>query len=113
MRWGGVIIALFVVHHILDLTTGTLNPNGQYGEVYANVVADFAPDRWYVTLFYVLAVLAVTAHLRHGLWSALQSLGRSSDRSRHAVQAASTGVAVVLGVGFLAVPVAVTFGWVG
>jgi succinate dehydrogenase / fumarate reductase cytochrome b subunit len=113
MRWGGVIIALFVVYHILDLTTGTLNPNGQYGEVYANVVADFAPERWYVTLFYVLAVLAVTAHLRHGLWSALQSLGRSSDRSRHTVQAVSTGVAVVLGVGFLAVPLAVTFGLVG
>ena len=32
MRWGGVIIALFIVYHILDLTTGTLNPNGQHGE---------------------------------------------------------------------------------
>ena len=26
MRWGGVIILLFVIYHILDLTTGTLNP---------------------------------------------------------------------------------------
>lgn len=113
MRWGGVIIALFVVYHILDLTTGTLNPNGQYGEVYANVVADFAPQRWYVTLFYVLAVVAVTLHLRHGLWSALQTVGRSSERNRRTVQAVSTGVAVALGAGFLAVPLAVTFGLVG
>ena len=28
MRWGGVIILLFVIYHILDLTTGTLNPVG-------------------------------------------------------------------------------------
>jgi succinate dehydrogenase / fumarate reductase, cytochrome b subunit len=112
MRWGGVIIALFVVYHILDLTTGTLNPNGQYGEVYANVVADFAPQRWYVTLFYVLAVVAVTLHLRHGLWSALQSFGRTSERNRRAVRAVSSGIAIVLGVGFLAVPLSVTFGLV-
>ncbi|QJY47339.1 succinate dehydrogenase cytochrome b subunit [Pseudonocardia broussonetiae] len=113
MRWGGVIIALFIVYHILDLTTGTLNPNGQYGEVYANVVADFAPQRWYVTLFYVLAVVAVALHLRHGLWSALQSLGRTSERNRRAVRATANVVAIGLAVGFLAVPISVTFGWVG
>ena len=28
MRWGGVIIVLFVIYHMLDLTTGTLNPVG-------------------------------------------------------------------------------------
>lgn len=113
MRWGGVIIALFIVYHILDLTTGTLNPNGRYGEVYANVVADFAPQRWYVTLFYVLAVVAVALHLRHGLWSALQSLGRTSERNRRAVRATANVVAIGLAVGFLAVPISVTFGWVG
>ncbi len=113
MRWGGVIIALFVVYHILDLTTGTLNPNGQYGEVYANLVADFAPERWYVTLFYVLSIVAVTLHLRHGLWSALQTVGRTSERNRRVVRGVSTGVAVVLGVGFLAVPLSISFGLVG
>lgn len=113
MRWGGVIIALFVVYHILDLTTGTLNPNGVYGQVYDNVVADFAPERWYVTLFYVLAVVALALHLRHGLWSALQSLGRTSERNRKAVKATATTTAVLLAAGFLAVPLSVTFGLVG
>ena len=50
MRWGGVIIVLFVVYHILDLTTGHLNPVGAHGRPYANVTADFAPSRWYVTM---------------------------------------------------------------
>lgn len=113
MRWGGVIVALFIVYHILDLTTGTLNPNGEAGAVYDNVTADFAPGRWYVTLFYVLAVVAVGLHLRHGLWSALQTLGRSSGPNQHRYQVTSTVIAVVLTVGFLAVPLAVTTGLVG
>jgi succinate dehydrogenase / fumarate reductase cytochrome b subunit len=113
MRWGGVIIALFIVYHILDLTTGTLNPNGVHGDVHANVVADFAPDRWYVTLAYTLAVLAVGFHVRHGLWSGLQTLGRSSAATQNALKGVALGVAVVLTVGFLSVPFAVLTGMVG
>lgn len=112
MRWGGVIIALFIVYHILDLTTGTLNPHGVHGAVHANVVADFAPDRWYVTLAYALAVTAVGVHVRHGLWSGLQTLGGSNARTQNGLKAVALGVAVVLTVGFLSVPFAVLTGLV-
>lgn len=112
MRWGGVIIALFVVYHLLDLTTGTLNPHGVYGEVHANVVADFAPQRWYVTLVYALAVIAVGFHVRHGMWSALQTVGRSSTAAERTLKGVALGVAVVLVVGFLSVPFAVLTGLV-
>jgi succinate dehydrogenase / fumarate reductase, cytochrome b subunit len=112
MRWGGVIIALFVVYHLLDLTTGTLNPNGVHGEVHANVVADFAPERWYITLVYTLAVVAVGFHVRHGVWSALQTFGRSSAATQKTLQGVALGVALVLVVGFLSVPFAVLTGLV-
>ena len=111
MRWGGVIIALFIVYHILDLTTGTLNPNGQHGEVYDNVVADFS--RWYVTLAYTVAMIALGFHLRHGIWSALQTLGRSSGPNQLRYKAIALVFAVLLTAGFLAVPFAVQFGLVG
>ena len=111
MRWGGVILLLFVIYHILDLTTGTLNPNGQPGQVYDNVVADFS--RWYVTLAYTVAMLALGFHLRHGIWSALQTLGRSSGPYQMRYKAIALVVAVVLTAGFLAVPFAVQFGLVG
>lgn len=112
MRWGGVIITLFVVYHVLDLTTGTLNPHGVHGEVHANLVADFAPDRWYVTLFYVLAVVAVGIHVRHGLWSALQTIGRSSAATQRTLQGVALAVAVALTAGFLSAPFAVMTGLV-
>jgi succinate dehydrogenase / fumarate reductase cytochrome b subunit len=103
MRWGGVIIALFVVYHVLDLTTGTLNPHGVQGEIYNNVTADF--QRWYVVLAYTLAVLALGFHLRHGVWSALRSLGFTGVSHVLAL-----GYATMITAGFLSVPYAVLFG---
>ncbi|HEX2312181.1 MAG TPA: succinate dehydrogenase cytochrome b subunit [Thermomonospora sp.] len=112
MRWGGVIIFLFVIYHLLDLTFGTVNPGFEHGEVYRNVSADFAPERWYVTLFYTLAVVALGFHLRHGLVSALQSLGRTSPQRARTLDLAATAFAVVIVAGYLSVPFAVTVGLV-
>lgn len=112
MRWGGVIIVLFVIWHILDLTLGVVNPGYEHGEVYRNVTADFAPERWPVTLFYALAVVALGFHLRHGLVSALQSLGRKNPQRERALSLAATAFAVVIVAGFLSVPFAVTVGLV-
>jgi succinate dehydrogenase / fumarate reductase cytochrome b subunit len=105
MRWGGVLIALFVVYHVLDITTGTVNPHGVPGEDYANVVASF--QRWYVTLFYLLAVLALGLHLRHGMASALRSLG-----SARAMNTIALGTAVAVTAGFASIPLSVYFGLV-
>lgn len=112
MRWGGVIIALFVIFHILDLTTGTLNPIGDREHPYANVVADFAPARWYVTLFYTLAIVSVGFHLRHGLFSAVRTMGQSSPRGERVARAVALLLSVVLVVGYLSVPFAVLTGLV-
>ncbi|WP_424188789.1 succinate dehydrogenase cytochrome b subunit [Actinokineospora sp. G85] len=108
MRWGGVIIALFVVYHLLDLTAGVLNPHGVRGEVHANIVADF--QHWYVVLAYTVAVVALGFHLRHGVYSGLRSLGVASAARAKAVRATALGVAVAITAGFLSVPFAVLFG---
>src|SRR3954464_3050191 len=112
MRWGGVIILLFVVFHILDLTTGTVNPVGDRQHPYANVVADFAPGRWYVTLAYTLAIVAVGFHLRHGIFSAARTLGQQGPRGERIARAAALVLSVVLVAGYLSVPFAVLTGLV-
>lgn len=112
MRWGGVIILLFVIYHILDLTTGHLNPQGDAANPYGNVVADFAPQRWYVTLFYALAVVALGFHLRHGVFSALRSLGQQTPRGERRARTAALVFAVALTAGYLVVPFAVLTGLV-
>jgi succinate dehydrogenase / fumarate reductase cytochrome b subunit len=112
MRWGGVIILLFVIYHILDLTTGTLNPVGDQQHPYANVVADFAPERWYVTVSYTLAIVAVGFHLRHGIFSALRTLGQQTARGERIARATALALSLVLVAGFLSVPFAVLIGLV-
>jgi succinate dehydrogenase / fumarate reductase cytochrome b subunit len=112
MRWGGVIVLLFVIYHILDLTTGTLNPAGGDSEPSARVVAGFAPDRWYVTLFYTLSVVAVGLHLRHGLFSAARTLGQRTARGQRLVRTAALVLSVTLVAGYLSVPFAVLTGLV-
>jgi succinate dehydrogenase / fumarate reductase cytochrome b subunit len=113
MRWGGVIILLFIVYHLLDLTTLTINPNGVDGKVYDNVVADFAPGRWYVTLFYTLAIVAIGFHLRHGIFSAVRTLGQQTARGERIARSSALVLSLVLVVGYLSVPFAVLTGLVG
>jgi len=110
LRWGGVIIALFVVYHVLDLTAGVLNPHGVTGEIHRNVTADF--QYWYVVLAYTVAVVALGMHLRHGVWSALRSLGVASAARARAMRTIAFGYATAITVGFLSVPYAVLFGLV-
>ena len=78
MRWGGVIILLFVIYHLLHLTWGTVHPAFVPGDVYHNVVTGF--QVWWVSLFYIAAQVALGFHLYHGLWSMFQSLGWSHPR---------------------------------
>ncbi|MFC9067076.1 succinate dehydrogenase cytochrome b subunit [Streptomyces harbinensis] len=108
MRWGGVILGLFIVWHILDLTTGTVNPHGVHGEAYENVVATFST--WYGNVIYIVALVALGLHIRHGLWSAVQTLGLGSRTRDRALRATATTVALVLTAGFVSVPVAVMTG---
>ncbi|WP_435880243.1 succinate dehydrogenase [Streptomyces zaomyceticus] len=109
MRWGGIILALFIVWHILDLTTGTVHPGGfEEGKPYQNVVDTFST--WYGNVIYIVAMLAVGLHVRHGFRSAAQTLGVGNARRERLLRAAANTLALVLTAGFVSVPVAVMTG---
>ncbi|AAZ56486.1 succinate dehydrogenase subunit C [Thermobifida fusca YX] len=111
MRWGGVVIALFVLYHLLHLTTNHIAPGGASDSPYERVVNGF--QIWWVVLTYFISMLAVGFHLRHGLWSAVQTLGKNKARRQRAINAVATAVAVAITVGFLIPPFSVLFGLVG
>lgn len=108
MRWGGVIIFLFVIYHLLHFTVGTVHPNFVEGDVYRNVIVGF--QSWPVALSYVIAMLCLGLHLRHGVWSMLQTLGVSLPTWNAAGKTAATVFAVVVVAGFISVPLAVLAG---
>ncbi|MCO6006605.1 succinate dehydrogenase cytochrome b subunit [Actinoallomurus purpureus] len=110
MRYGGVVILLFVIWHLLDLTFGAVNPKGENATPYDKVIADFDPARWYITLFYIVAVILVGLHLRHGLFSAVQTLGWGRQGRYPAIRLVADVTAALVVLGFVAVPVGVTIG---
>lgn len=111
MRWGGLIVGLFVVYHLLHLTTGTLHPEFEHGAVYANVVAGFSV--WWVSAIYVAAMIALGFHLYHGLWSMTQTLAIENPRVKRWRRPVSAAFALVVVVGNISIPVAVLTGVVG
>ncbi|MGW8553121.1 succinate dehydrogenase [Streptomyces tubercidicus] len=109
MRWGGIILGLFIVWHVLDLTTGTVHTGGfQEGRPYQNVVDTFST--WYGNVIYLVAMLALGLHIRHGFWSAAQTLGVGSRARERLLKTLAQVLALVLTVGFVSVPVAVMTG---
>lgn len=111
MRWGGIILGLFIVWHILDLTTGTVHPGGyEHLKPYQNIIDTFST--WYGNTIYLVAMLALGLHVRHGFWSAAQTLGAGSRSRDRALKTVANVLAAVLTLGFIAVPVGVMTGLV-
>ena len=111
LRWGGVVILLFVIYHLLHLTWNTIHPGGAAAEPYDRVVNGF--QIWSVVLAYTIAMIAVGFHVRHGTWSALTTLGaNTSTLARQRLNVIAYVVAAVVTIGFLLPPFAILFGFV-
>lgn len=110
MIYGGPIIGLFVVYHLLHLTTGQVHPSFVQGDVYANVVAGF--QVWWSSGVYVLANLFLGLHLYHGVWSLLQTLGASHPRYDLWRKRGAFAFATLVTLGNVSFPVAVLTGLV-
>lgn len=109
MRFGGLALLLFVVFHILHLTTHTITPQGEQPTPFDNVVNSF--DKWWLVLIYVCAVLALAFHLFHGVWSAAQTLGLTSTAaSRARAKLVAHFVGALVATAFLIPPLAILFG---
>ena len=113
MRWGGPIIALFVIYHLLHFTTGQLHPTAPSFDghaVYNNVVLGF--QVWWVAAVYIVAVSFVGLHLYHGVWSLLQTLGAAHPKYNRWRRVFAMIFAEVVWAGMVAVPLAVQAGMI-
>lgn len=114
MVWGGIIVLVFIVFHILEFTTQTVkvsysNPNTT---PYDRVIVGF--QNWWLVLIYLVAMLAVCVHISHGFFSAFTTLGaNTSPKARRVLQWLSYIVAALLFVGFMIPPFLILFGVIG
>ena len=112
MRWGGVLIALFVLYHLAHFTFGPAwaHPDFVPGDVYHNVVAGFSV--WPISLFYIVAQAALALHLYHGLWSLFQSLGWNHPSFNPWRRTFAKAFAAVIFIGNISFPISVLTGLV-
>ncbi len=105
MLLGGLLLLFFIVFHILQFTTRTIDvtPLAE-GTVYANLYEAF--QKWYFVLLYLAAVLALGFHLRHAVWSVTQTWGADKPNRNPTLRRLSAGTAIVVTAAFAAVPVA-------
>jgi succinate dehydrogenase / fumarate reductase cytochrome b subunit len=111
MRWTGVIVGLFVIFHLMDLTWGTVDPHWARGHVYANVIHSF--QRVPVAIVYIVANIALAIHIFHGAWSMFQSLGLNNPKWNDARRKFAIGFALLIGIANVSFPLLVVTGVVG
>jgi succinate dehydrogenase / fumarate reductase, cytochrome b subunit len=110
MYWSGPILLVFIIYHLLDFTLGTVNPNYVEGDVYHNVIASFSNP--VISIWYIFSMVLLGLHLRHGIWSMLQSLGLSHPPHTELLKKAALVFAIVIFVGFVSIPLSVMTGLV-
>jgi succinate dehydrogenase / fumarate reductase cytochrome b subunit len=118
MRWGGPVIALFVIYHLLHFTTGQLHPSPEtfhatadgMMNVYNNVIHGFQVP--WTAAVYMVAMVLVGLHLYHGVWSMLQTIGASHPKWNAWRRRFALVFALFVTLGGLSIPASVLAGLV-
>ena len=110
MRWGGVTLLLFIIWHLLNFTIPKVNvAGGPTNDPYNLLVDSF--EVWWLTLIYLLAMAMLGAHLHHGIWSSLQTMGLTNNaNARTRAKQFGFVLALIITVGFSIVPVFILAG---
>lgn len=111
MIWTGLVLLVFLIVHLITFKYGPGVKEGyvatldgeQVRDLYRLVVEWFS-NGLYVA-YYVISMGLLGFHLRHGFWSAFQSLGGFHPRFTPIAYALGVVAGVVLAVGFLGLPV--------
>ncbi len=109
----GLVLMVFIIIHILDLTTGHMNgtflsPTAEQSFAYENLINSFS--RPLFAVIYAFSMLALAAHLIHGLWLVAADLGVTGRRTRAVWRIAAYIVGIAVAAINMSIPLAVQIG---
>lgn len=115
MIFTGLSLGVFLVWHLMSFKFGpwyvTDNSSEPIRDLARLVIETF--QRPLNTVGYVAVMILLGFHLRHGIWSAFQSLGVMTKSSQVLVYSVGTILAVAIATGFMLLPLSILAGWVG
>ena len=105
MIWTGLAIMLFTIVHVAHIKYGAWYEVGEppVRDLYRTEVEVFSSPVWVAV--YVVAMILVGFHIRHGFSSAFQSLGASHPVYTKRLVVLGTVLAVVIASGFALIPI--------
>ena len=110
MRVGGVLLFVFLVVHLMNLTWGSWHPGFMEGMVGQNVIVLF--KLWHgMAAFYVITMAFLGLHLGHGVWSFFQTMGLNHPAWNALRWPLAILTAVGIAGGFALIPLAIAMGW--
>lgn len=121
MLMGGLIIATFIIYHLLHFTfqVQAINFTGQNfvdftdaekrHDIFKMIVTGFRNPL--VSGFYLLSMSLLCLHLSHGVSSMFQSIGWKNDTYRPIIDKGACLVAGVIFLGYSSIPVAILLGF--
>ena len=112
MYWSGPIVLAFIIFHLLQFTAGYIHPEMRFipNDVYHNLVTGFRV--WWVSAWYVFSISLLGLHLRHGLWSMLQSIGLAhSLRKEQTLKLVALIISVLIVLGYISIPISILLGF--
>jgi len=99
MPYTGLYLLAFVIIHLINFHFADRSHQTIY-----QIVAQTFSHPGYV-IFYVFSMVVAAFHVRHGLWSAFQTLGLNHPKYMPFIRKASVVFGVIIGVGFGSIPV--------
>ncbi|MBI2947381.1 MAG: succinate dehydrogenase cytochrome b subunit [Verrucomicrobia bacterium] len=122
MLMSGVIVAAFILYHLLHFTVQTpsvnltghdfktlLDSQTNHRDVFRMMVIGYS-NAW-VSGFYVLAMALLCLHLSHGVSAMFQSVGLRNERSEKWIDRAARAAAAIIFIGNSSIPIAVLLGY--
>ena len=115
MIFTGIILLVFLVIHLKSFKFGPGVAEGYVVEVEGRQIRDLKrlmTEKFQSPLYafgYPIVVILLAVHLRHGVWSAFQSLGAMKPRLTSIIYTIGVILAVLIAVGFLFVPLYIYF----
>ena len=103
MPYTGILILIFVVFHLLNFSFIDKGDRSIY-----TIVSTAFQSPVYV-IFYIVAMVLVALHVRHGFWSAFQTLGANHPKYMPAISSLSVLLGIAFGIGFGLLPLFITF----
>jgi succinate dehydrogenase / fumarate reductase cytochrome b subunit len=111
----GAVVLLFLVVHLVQFKFGAGEAQGYKETIEGHDVRDLyrlVQDAFHSPLvvgFYLSVMIFLAFHLKHGIWSAFQSLGATNSRTSSVIAVVGAVLAVLIGLGFFLIPIWVYF----